>query len=141
MNKTTKSVLAVLVLGITVMSACKKSDSNKSTHDKIVGSWKIAQIYVDTNGNGVQDAGELLTDTSLAHQILQFNANATVITTYYGIPVSQATWSLSNNDTYLNLLDTSSGSNPDHISIQSITSNSLVLKDTSDATEWIYLTK
>jgi len=94
------------------------------------------------------DANEMEPDSVLAiiKLVYVLSADGTYNISLNGYPTSKGTWSLVNNNTYLQLTDTS-GSHVNNIYnlVESIGSTSLEIKDTVNAarggTSWLYFTK
>ena len=72
------------------------------------------------------DATEKITDTSFANEIMKVNADGTYSVTYYSL-VTNGTWSLLYNNTYIKSTDTATK----YYNIVTITNNAMELKDTT----------
>lgn len=132
MNKITIAAIGICIV-LAAFASCKKKH-NPSVQDNLLGKWKLNKEAIDTNGNGKMDANEVFTDTSSANYLLIFNADGTITETYLNVPARQLTWSLENNNTYLKIVDTSSGGKTTHKHIDELTSTSMTWKDTTGGT-------
>jgi len=135
---------ALLISAVCIAASCKKP-GNSSPASNLEGSWFVNKVYLDTNRNGIMDANELFTDTSLAHQVIRFNTDGTLVSTYYS-SVSHGTWQLVNGNTYIKTTDTSGGTTTSYVLILSLTPASLEIKDTTGVGAggyivWEFLTK
>jgi len=146
MKKDINCLICLCISCVLFFSACSKSSSSSSsTSSQLVGTWTIVRLGEDTNhsGNPVW-----FTASSLGISgYIKFNSNNTGIHSIVNpndspvIQTSPFTWSLSSDSKYV--LATDSGkTGADGLHIDSLTSNSLVLKDTSGgSTTWFSATK
>ena len=142
MKKSYTKIVSVSVCLILAISACKK-DSSENNNAGIVGNWTLSQIGTDANSNNVVDVSEIAGVAVFGVSgTYSFNSNKT----YTGaITESGSTITESGTYTYSNkILTTISSGSTTVLTVNSVTSNKLVLKDESSAPDpgtWIIYTK
>ncbi len=143
MKKDIKVLILIFAIGVALMvTSCKKNDP-PTRSQMLIGTWQVTGLYQDYNNNGIADSDEIVQDTMLSHEWFSFYANGRMSVAYYS-NFNGYRWVLASNNTYLHLMDTFSFSN-NYYHIDTLTSTTLVLKDTTGAsyggTSWTTLAK
>ncbi len=90
----------IIALGVILMSACKKTEAEKSTKDKLVGKWKSTYFAIDSIDNDVIDASETSTLSRVITYTFNSDGTATA-TTSTDTSVGHFLWALTNGDAEL----------------------------------------
>ena len=140
MNKYVFTILTLAVVAGLSFSSCHKSGSSQS----VVALWTAQRQATDYNNNGIPDANEwvLMSSYGLSLLTMNFKADGTAQEHYVITGSADTTisfnWTISGNN-YLTLMVSGA---PGVLHIDSLTSNLLVLKDTSGGqATWTSLTK
>ena len=120
---------SILVISI---YSCKKSAPASVQQNDITGNWRITRIAIDSNGNGIIDNNELLAPTSYdSTHVYLFNSNGTGQVTSGGSITGTFSWSLLNDNTYLNLYFSGSATGQVVEHIDTLSAEVMTLRDTS----------
>ena len=144
----TRTFVLVLAGAMLAVCACKKNSPAPSpSSDLENGTWVLSKAYIDTLGNGTFNTAAVFTDTSYSHEFFQFGANGILTNTYYHLVVTDR-WALIDNNTYLQVTDTSGGATTvTNDYVVSLTSSNMELKDTTGVaagtgtTTWTFFVK
>ena len=147
--KKTMKIISTFLLGFGVaviaFTSCKKQDdppAKSSLSSYIQGTWKATFRATDDNANGVMDASEKVVDSADLGNTFTFNPNSTFVIKQTGVTVGEEIWTLTNNNTYLKLMDTAAGGVPEFLHIDFLSSSAMTLRDTIGGTaQWIVLEK
>jgi len=115
-------------IAILLYTTCKKSSIGNPVADKLAGKWKNTYFIADANGNHIRDTHDAI-DTINSPYITEYYPNGTGAYLLNGVSAGTFTWQLLDNNTYLKVSTTGSGSVTQHI--DSLTATIMVLKDTT----------
>jgi len=140
MKKILRTLMPVIVIAI-VFSACKKDTSRK---DLIVGTWTQTALIMDTNGNGNPDDSVYTVQTGQSNIVtLKSNGTGTEVTTQGGTSSTlNFTWSLTNNDNTITIVETGTMSTTVSVAIIELTSSKLTVENkTTTPFQWSYFSR
>lgn len=136
-----RSVILVLASVFITFFGCKKDDNESPSTFSIVGSWELAAVATDANGDGQISSDERMQIPAEAVLELMFQEDGTGVERGnddgedYADPF---TWSLSQNNTRL-LLHYEGESDPDSVILWPISATEIGLEDDEDQEAIIYI--
>lgn len=135
-SKIISGALAISILAAAVSSCKKKKD--ESPRALLSGKWKTAQTGYDENNNSVMEATEVVSigDSISLYMAFGSDGSGTLTVGFLGTEISSPfSWNLANNDKTLHVktpATTYSAATDADLTINTLTSSDLVVRDTTD---------
>lgn len=122
------NILLFAGIAFLLYASCKKSSSTNPVAASLEGKWKYTYFIADSNGNHIMDAHDAI-DTVNNPYTMEYYPDGTGAYLLNSATVGSFTWQLLNNNTYLKVSSSTSGSATQHI--DSLTATKLIVKDTT----------